>query len=617
MMAATSYTDFILYRRLIGQARPYWPHIVGVFLISLLSSFLTLLTPLPLKIAIDSVIGSHPIPGHLDALLPAAVTRSDTALLVLAAGLSVAIALLGQLQELGGSLLRTYTGERLVLDFRAHLLRHAQRLSLSYHDTKGTSDSTYRIQYDAPSIQYIAIDGVIPFITSSCTLAAMIYVTARIDWRLALVALTVSPILFLVAQAYRRRLRSQSREVKKIESSALSVLQEALAAARVVKAFGQEEREGERFVRRSGEGMRARIRLSLIEGGFGILVTLITAAGMAAVLFIGVRHVQSGVLTLGELLMVMAYISQLYQPLKTIGRKAVSLQSSLAGAERAFSLLDEAPDVAERPNARPLSRASGAIAFRDVSFSYGKDASVLNDISFEIGPSTRVGIIGATGAGKTTLASLLTRFYDPTAGEILLDGVDLRDYRLADLRNQFSIVLQEPVLFSTSIAENIAYARPGASREEIVEAAKAANAHEFITRLAEGYETQVGERGLRLSGGERQRIALARAFLKDAPLLILDEPTSSVDLRTEAVIMEAMDRLMRGRTTFMIAHRLSTLKNCDVLLVIENGRLVEVTSDVAAAIRGALVFGGSDAHVGGDRATAQARSYRDQTGLLT
>jgi ATP-binding cassette, subfamily B, bacterial len=617
MMAATSYTDFILYRRLIGQARPYWPHIVGVFLISLLSSFLTLLTPLPLKIAIDSVIGSHPIPGHLDALLPAAVTRSDTALLVLAAGLSVAIALLGQLQELGGSLLRTYTGERLVLDFRAHLLRHAQRLSLSYHDTKGTSDSTYRIQYDAPSIQYIAIDGVIPFITSSCTLAAMIYVTARIDWRLALVALTVSPILFLVAQAYRRRLRSQSREVKKIESSALSVLQEALAAARVVKAFGQEEREGERFVRRSGEGMRARIRLSLIEGGFGILVTLITAAGMAAVLFIGVRHVQSGVLTLGELLMVMAYISQLYQPLKTIGRKAVSLQSSLAGAERAFSLLDEAPDVAERPNARPLSRASGAIAFRDVSFSYGKDASVLNDISFEIGPSTRVGIIGATGAGKTTLASLLTRFYDPTAGEILLDGVDLRDYRLADLRNQFGIVLQEPVLFSTSIAENIAYARPGASLEEIVEAAKAANAHEFITRLAEGYETQVGERGLRLSGGERQRIALARAFLKDAPLLILDEPTSSVDLRTEAVIMEAMDRLMRGRTTFMIAHRLSTLKNCDVLLVIENGRLVEVTSDVAAAIRGALVFGGSDAHVGGDRATAQARSYRDQTGLLT
>jgi ATP-binding cassette, subfamily B, bacterial len=604
MMAATSYTDFILYRRLIGQARPYWPHIVGVFLISLLSSFLTLLTPLPLKIAIDSVIGSHPIPGHLDALLPAAVTRSDTALLVLAAGLSVAIALLGQLQELGGSLLRTYTGERLVLDFRAHLLRHAQRLSLSYHDTKGTSDSTYRIQYDAPSIQYIAIDGVIPFITSSCTLAAMIYVTARIDWRLALVALTVSPILFLVAQAYRRRLRSQSREVKKIESSALSVLQEVLAAARVVKAFGQEDREGKRFVRRSSEGMRARIRLSLIEGGFGILVTLITAMGMAAVLFIGVRHVQSGILTLGELLIVIAYISQLYQPLKTISRRAVSLQSSLASAERAFSLLDEAPDVAERPNARQLARASGAIAFRKVSFAYGKDRPVLHDVSFEIGPATRVGIVGATGTGKTTLMSLLTRFYDPTAGEILLDGVDLRDYKLADLRNQFSIVLQEPVLFSTSIAENIAYARPGASEDEIVEAAKASNAHEFIIHLPEGYATQVGERGMRLSGGERQRIALARAFLKDAPLLILDEPTSSVDMRTETAIMEAMNRLMHGRTTFMIAHRLSTLKDCDLLLVIEHGRLVEVRSDVSAAIESAVVLGGGDATIRGNKAGA-------------
>src|SRR6266540_3343434 len=405
MMAETGYTDFTLYRRLLRQARPYWPYIVGIFLIGLLSSFLTLLTPLPLKIAVDSVIGSHPIPGFLNALL-------------------------GQIQELGGSLLRTYAGERMVLDFRAQLLRHAQRLSLSYHDTKGTSDSTYRIQYDASSIQNIAIDGVIPFVTAGCTLAGMIYVTARIDWRLALVALAVSPALLLLTRVYRKRLRSQSREVKKIESSALSVLQEVLAAVRIVKAFGQEDREGERFVRRSSEGMRARIRLSIIEGGFGIVVTLITAMGMAGVLFIGVRHVKSGILTLGELLIVMAYISQIYQPLKTISRRALSLQSSFASAERAFSLLDEAPDVAERPNARSLARASGAIAFREVSFAYGKGARVLHDIPFEIGPATRAGIVGATGTGKTTLISLLTRFYDPTAGEILLDGVDLRDYKL-------------------------------------------------------------------------------------------------------------------------------------------------------------------------------------------
>jgi ATP-binding cassette, subfamily B, bacterial len=611
MMAETSYTDFTLYRRLLHQARPYWPYIGGIFLIGLLSTLLTLLIPLPLKIAVDSVIGSHPIPGFLNALLPIAATRSDTTLLILAAGLSVAIALLGQLQELGGSLLRTYAGERMVLNFRAQLLRHAQRLSLSYHDTKGTSDSTYRIQYDAPSIQNIAIDGFIPFVTAGCTLAGMIYITTRIDWQLALVALAVSPILFMVTWAYRHRLRSQSREVKKIESSALSVLQEVLAAARVVKAFGQEDREGKRFVRRSSEGMRARIRLSLIEGGFGTLVALITAVGMAGALFIGVRHVQSGILTLGELLIVIAYISQLYQPLKTISRKVASLQAALTSAERAFSLLDEAPDVAERLNARQLARASGAIAFRKVSFAYGKDAGVLHDISFEIGSATRVGIVGATGTGKTTLISLLTRFYDPTAGEILLDGVDLRDYKLADLRNQFSIVLQEPVLFSTSIAENIAYARPGASREEIVEAAKASNAHEFIIHLPDGYATEVGERGMRLSGGERQRIALARAFLKNAPLLILDEPTSSVDMRTETAIMEAMNRLMHDRTTFMIAHRLSALKDCDLLLVIERGRLVEVRSDVSAAIESAVVPGGGDATIRGNKAGAQASSLRD------
>jgi len=277
---------------------------------------------------------------------------------------------------------------------------------------------------------------------------------------------------------------------------------------------------------------------------------------------------------LGDLLLVMGYLAQLYGPLNTLSNSKASLQSSLASAERAFSILDEAPDVVERPGAQPLARAAGAVAFREVSFAYREDHPVLHEVSFEIDPGTRVGISGETGAGKTTLMSLLGRFYDPTTGEISLDGIDLRDYKLADLRSQFAIVLQEPVLFSTTISENISYARPGASEEEIIEAAKAANAHEFIVGLPHGYETEVGERGMSLSGGERQRIALARAFLRDAPVLILDEPTSSVDTKTEAVIMDAMERLMRGRTTFMIAHRLGTLANCDVRLEIEEGRVV-------------------------------------------
>jgi ATP-binding cassette subfamily B protein len=348
-----------------------------------------------------------------------------------------------------------------------------------------------------------------------------------------------------------------------------------LTSLRVVKAFGQEERENERLVRTTQASIRARIRMTLEGSGFGMVTGLAISLGTATVLFVGVRHVQSGDLPLGNLLVMMTYISQLFSPLKTLSNKGTSLQSHLASAERAFTLLDEAPDVVERPDARPLERASGAVAFRNVTFAYGKDPPVLRDISFEICSGARVGIVGTTGAGKTTLVSLLTRFFDPTAGEILLDGVDVRDYKLADLRNQFAIVLQDSVLFSTSIAENIAYARPEADMEEVVEATKAANAHEFIGNLPEGYQTKVGERGMRLSGGERQRIALARAFLKDAPILILDEPTSSVDVKTEASILEAMERLMHGRTAFMIAHRLSTLRNCDLILRIENGRLVE------------------------------------------
>jgi len=396
--------------------------------------------------------------------------------------------------------------------------------------------------------------------------------------------------LHLLAAGLRgnARLRRQSRETKQLESAALAVVQEVLASLRVVKAFGQEDREQERYVDRSVQGMRARVRYTVTEGGLGLLLGMTTALGTAAVLWIGVRNIQGGTLTLGSLLLVMGYLAALYGPLNTLSRTTTGLQSHLASAERAYELLDQEPDVYDRPGSRSLGRARGSVAFRNVSFAYDGAGEVLHALSFEVPAGLRVGVAGRTGAGKTTLANLLTRFYDPSAGEIKLDGVDLRDYRLADLRNQFAIVLQEPVLFSTSICENIAYARPDASEGEIIEAARAANAHDFIAALPEGYDTQVGERGMSLSGGERQRIALARAFLKDAPILIMDEPTSSVDIKTETMIMEAMERLMHGRTTFIIAHRLTTLEACDLLLVIEDGRLAGIRTDVPAAVKAAL-----------------------------
>ena len=598
------FENLTLYRRLCQQVWPYRRYLAGILLLSLLAPPLALLVPLPLRIALDNIIGRRPLSGVLAALLPESVKQSDTALLLFLVALLVAAALLSQAREFTSTLLTTYAGEKLLRGFRAQLFRQVQRLSLSYHDTKGTADSSYRIQYDAAAVQRIAVDGVLPSFTSVLTFGTMIFVMVRKNWQLALVALASGAAVFLATRAYRPRLRRQAREIRKLESSALSVVHEVLGAARVVKAFGQEQREEARFVGKSNEGMRARIRLTFIQRGFGFLIALITALGTAAFLFIGVCEIQTRTLTSGELIYVMGLLTQLYAPLKTLGKKMGAMQTLLASAERAFALLDEAPDVVEKPNTRPLGRARGAMVFRHVSFAYEKDRPVLRDVSFEIQPGTCLGIAGATGAGKTTLVNLLTRFYDPTSGQILLDGVDLRDYKLADLRNQFTMVLQEPVLFSTSIAENIAYARPGANESEIIAAAQAANAHEFIVGLPEGYTTLVGERGMRLSGGERQRISLARAFLKDAPVLILDEPTSSVDVKTETTIVEALERLMRGRTTFIIAHRLSTLKHCDRILRIEHGQVVGIEPSITVADGERRAFGdlaeaaeGSAAHV--------------------
>jgi len=548
--------------------------------LGLLATPLMLLAPVPLKIAVDSVVGSSPLPGFMEPLTPDWLSDSTIRLLFLAAGLQVLVVLLSQMHELAGHVLRARAGEGLMLDFRSALFRHVQRLSLLFHDTRGMGDLLYRIQYDAPAIREITINSVISMLSAAVMLVATLVVIMSLDWQLALVALVVCPFLFVFARTYNLRVRSRYRDVRGIESSALQIVQEVLTAFRVVKAFGREDWEQERFVTQSEVGVRARIRLSFGEGLFGLLVNMTTAIGTAAVLFIGFRNVQSGVLSLGELLMVLAYLTQLYNPLRTISRQVANLQSSLASAERAFQLLDEVPDVTDKASARSLKRAAGELRFSGVTFAYGDNPPVLDDVSFCISPGTRLGIEGRTGAGKSTLVSLASRFYDPGSGSILLDGVDLRDYKLADLRNQLAIVLQEPVLFSTSIAENIGYGRPGAKLSDIVQAAQSANVHEFIAGLPNEYETAVGERGMMLSGGERQRIALARAFLKDAPILILDEPTSSVDMTTEAGIMEAMERLMAGRTTLMIAHRLSTLDICDARIELEHGRIISGSGEV-------------------------------------
>ena len=560
--------------RVLLESRSCWPHLLGIAGLSVLSLPLMLLYPLPLKIVVDSVLGSQPLPRWLVIGIP--ILRGRGTSLEAAIWVLLGIALLVSAQSLAAWWLQTYTGEKLVWDFRARLLNHVQRLPLMFHDRYGATDSVYRIQHDAPAIQYVTIQGLVPLMTAVFTLIGMIVVTARMDFLLSLVALTITPILFLLSLGCSRIVRLRSQAIKELDSSALSVIQEVIGSIRVIKAFGQETREHARFVRRSEKRMSQQVRLSIQQAVFNVLIGLTIAFGTAGALYIGVRHVRAGTLTIGSLLMIMAYIAQVYQPLQTLTAKVTDLQVWLASLDRTFMLLDQQPEIAEREGARKLRIAEGDFEFRNVSFSYEESGKGLEGISLHIPAGKRVGIVGVTGAGKTTLLNLLMRFYDPSSGEVLLDGRDIREYRIADLRKQFAIVLQEPVLFAASIAENIAYGKPDAGDNEIVAAAEAAASHEFIVNLPDGYDTQVGERGSRLSGGERQRISLARAFLRNSPILILDEPTSSVDMHTEAAIMEATERLISGRTTFMIAHRLSTLKSCDLVLVLDQGRLVEV-----------------------------------------
>ncbi|MGA2990962.1 MAG: ABC transporter ATP-binding protein [Candidatus Korobacteraceae bacterium] len=565
------------------SARECWLHLVGILGLSIVSTPIALLIPLPLKIAVDSVLGHEPVPRWLWFLIPPGASRASC--LVLAAALLLAIALVGSLQSLASWLLQTYTGEKLVHNLRSRLLWHVQRLSLAFHDRRGTNDTTYRIQYDASAIQNVLIQGLVPIAGSVFAFAAMLYVTARINWRLALVALALSPVLWLLARKSSHKVRSGYDEVRALDSSAMLVLHEALASLRAVKAFCREAHEDELFRRKSRQRMVEQVRLASIQAGFHVLMGLTVAVGTAAALLIGVGQVLAGAITVGELLLVMAYMAQLYEPLRNVSSKIPELQGAITSVRRAFALFDEIPELGQASPSITAKSIRGHFFFRDVSFEYTPGRRVLHNISFEIEAGARVGIVGPSGSGKTTLVHMLTRFYDPVEGCILLDGIDLRNYKLADLRQQFSIVLQDPMLFSTTVAANIAYARADAKRAEVVEAAKLAGAHEFIMRLPQGYDTPIGEGGAGLSGGERQRLAIARAFLKDSPVLILDEPTSAIDVKTERFIISAMEKLVHGRTTFMIAHRLSTLERCDQVLVLREGHLTSIASDLQQARR--------------------------------
>ncbi|HZN12469.1 MAG TPA: ABC transporter ATP-binding protein [Blastocatellia bacterium] len=569
------YFRWDIYRRLLPYMRPYkWPMLL-VLLIQLVYTSLGLLEPWPMKLIVDNAIGKLPVPGWLSRLFPFLSPENGAGILVFAVLSMLALRVGGILLDVGGDFVKQRVNTGMILDFKTDLFNHLQRLSFSYHDRTTAADSIYRVNNDTSFISTMIWSNFRAILKSSLTLVMIMWVLLKLDWQLALLAVAAAPVQYLVIGFYNRLFKHKWQRVNELETAAQSAMQESLACLRVVKAFGQEEREQRRFKDRSWAATREKLRLGFQEHLFSYGQHFISRLGQAAILLVGGMHALRGELTLGELFVILAYVDQLYEPLQGIGDALTNMQSSLISAERALAVLDVVPDIADRPGARDLGPARGEVAFEGVSFDYQSDHPVLRGVDLEARPGQVVAIVGPTGAGKTTLASLLVRFYDPGAGRVTLDGHDLRGVTLRSLRQNVALVLQEPILFSGSVRENIAYGRPDASPEAIVAAAKAANAHDFITALPGGYEAEIGERGVRLSGGERQRLSIARAFLKDAPVLILDEPTSSLDARTELLLLEALERLMAGRTTFIIAHRLSTIHYADQIVVLEKGRIVE------------------------------------------
>jgi ATP-binding cassette subfamily B protein len=563
---------FAYYPKLLRYLRPYWALGAGAVAATLVFVAVGLLQPWPMKILVDSVIGNEPLPmivRRFGAVLPDRVTNL---VVTVVAGLLIAF-VAGVLNVLI-TYLKTKLEFAMTLDFRSDLFQQAQRLSMAYHDQRRAGMIIYMINSMAGAAPSVVI-SLLPFGQNILTLAGMFWISFRLNPRLALLSLSIVPFLYYSVGYYSTHIRARLLTVKGMEGETLSIIHEAVMMLRVIVAFGREDYEHARFREQGQRAVDARIDITVRQAVFSLAVNTTTAVGTAMVLGYGAFLVLQHQLTVGQLLIVVAYIGSVYKPLEAISGTIGALQDQFVNLDLAFELLEKEPDIRDTPGAIAIARARGHVQFDGVGFRYEGRTDTLCDISFQAAPGQAIAIVGPTGAGKSTLVSLLPRFYDPQDGRILLDGTDIRSLTLKSLRRQISIVLQEPLLFSMSVADNIRYGRLDATMEEIVEAARAANAHDFIMALPQGYDTPLGERGAQLSGGERQRLSVARAFLKDAPILILDEPTSSIDSRTEAVILDALQRLMVGRTTFMVAHRLSTLRNVSAIAVLNHGRIVE------------------------------------------
>jgi subfamily B ATP-binding cassette protein MsbA len=560
--------------RITDLLYPHWRTLTFAFVAVIGESLTDLLAPWPLKIVFDHVFGSKPMPDWLAAVV-SFIGTDKFSILNFAVLAVIVIAVFGAISSYIEKYLTTSVGQWVMHDLRRVLYSHIQRLSLSYHDQKRTGDLISRCTTDIDAVQSLISQVLLGMLVNILTLIGMMAVMLYLNWAFTVIALLVAPALFFVVYHYTHRIKNASRAMRRQEGEVVSVLEEVLSSIRVVKAFAREDYEQKRFERESRESVEKALEARNFKAKLPPLVEIIVAAGTCLVLWYGARLVVAGSLTSGELLVFLLYLGNMYKPMRELSKMTDTISKADVGWERIREVLENEKQVRDLPGAKPAPRFKGRIEFDHVRFAYNGNGPVLEDLSLQIEPGKMVALVGPTGAGKTTIVSLLPRFYETSSGQIRIDGTDIRRYRQKSLREQISFVLQETLLFRATVAQNIAYGNPQASHQEIVRAARLANADEFIDRMPDGYETMIGERGVTLSGGQRQRITIARAIIRDSPILILDEPSAGLDAESEKLVFDALENLMQGKTSIVIAHRLATVRRADLIFVIDQGRVVE------------------------------------------
>jgi ATP-binding cassette, subfamily B, bacterial len=560
--------------RLLPLLRPHWLPLTGALLAVAAETLADVLEPWPIKLVVDNVLQSRPLSGRFAPLVH--LFGADAyAVLNFALAAVVVIAVAGAVGSFVEKYLTTSVSQWLAHDLRQMLYQHIQRLSLLEHGETRAGDLVTRVTSDIDAIQDFVNSALLGIVVSVLTLAGMIGVMFTINWRFTLIALSVVPALFLVVYVYTNRIRTASRAVKRQESELLSGVAEMLSSIHVVQAFAREDYGDRRFASDSRHTVETGLQARTMKARLPPIVDVIVAIGTCLVLGYGARLALAGEISAGVLIVFLLYLSKMYKPLRDLSKMTNTLSRAAVSFERVQEVLGIESRIRDLPGARPAPPLAGRIEFDRVSFSYGADAWILKDVSFTIEAGQVAAIVGPSGTGKTTIASLVPRFFDPQAGAVRIDGTDIRDYTLKSLRDQISFVLQDTQLFRATIWENIAYGRPDAPPEDTIRAAELANAHEFVVNMPLGYATLVGERGASLSGGQRQRVAIARAIVRNTPILILDEPTTGLDAASEQLVIEALDRLMEGRTAIVIAHHLATIRRADVIFVLKDAEIVE------------------------------------------